>query len=171
MQCRAQQKLPSLITALSRSLISRDIFGTENLTSAFSPTTRSSMFSKAETSPPFQDEKDLLLPSPSDGQDPYSCALWVYSGLYHFQYFDVGLSVLHRYPNSIIRPGGRKTLWRISLFFCASCIFSPIHRDTITFMTRRLSAKPPHPSFFGIAKRRTSSRCQSTILWRFSSLF
>ena len=39
----------------------------------------------------------------------------------------------------------------------APCICSPIHRNTTTSMTRGPSAKPPHPSFFGIAKR-TSSR-------------
>ena len=43
----------------------------------------------------------------------------------------------------------------------APCICSPIHRDTTTSMTRGPSAKPPHPSFFGNAKRRTSSRSQS----------
>ena len=43
----------------------------------------------------------------------------------------------------------------------APCICSPIHRDTTTSMTRGLSAKPPHPSFFGTAQRRTSSRYQS----------
>ena len=40
----------------------------------------------------------------------------------------------------------------------APCICSPIHRDTTTSITRGPSAKPPHPSFFGIAKRRISSR-------------
>ena len=43
----------------------------------------------------------------------------------------------------------------------APCICSPIHRDTTTSITRGPSAKPPHPSFFGTAKRRTSSRYQS----------
>ena len=43
----------------------------------------------------------------------------------------------------------------------APCIYSPIHRDTTTSMARGPSAKPPHPSFFSIAKRRTSSRYQS----------
>ena len=43
----------------------------------------------------------------------------------------------------------------------APCICSPIHPDTTTPMTQGPSAKPPHPSFFGIAKRRTSSRYQS----------
>ena len=43
----------------------------------------------------------------------------------------------------------------------APCISSPIHRDTATSMTRGPSAKPPHPAFFGIAKRRTLSRYQS----------
>ena len=43
----------------------------------------------------------------------------------------------------------------------ASCIWSPVHRDTSTSMTRGLSAKPPHPSFFGVAKKRTSSGYQS----------
>ena len=43
----------------------------------------------------------------------------------------------------------------------APCICSPIHPDTTTSMTQGPSVKPPHPSFFGIAKRRTSSRYQS----------
>ena len=43
----------------------------------------------------------------------------------------------------------------------APCLWSPIHRDTTTSMTWGSSAKPPHPSFFCIAKRRTSSRSQS----------
>ena len=43
----------------------------------------------------------------------------------------------------------------------APCIRSPIHQGTTTSMTKGSSAKPPHPSFFGKAKRRTSSRCQS----------
>ena len=43
----------------------------------------------------------------------------------------------------------------------APCICSPIHPDTTTYMDRGPSAKPAHPSFFGIAKRRTSSRYQS----------
>ena len=42
----------------------------------------------------------------------------------------------------------------------APCIYSPIHRDTTTSMARGPSAKPPHPSFFGKAKRRTSSKSQ-----------
>ena len=44
----------------------------------------------------------------------------------------------------------------------APCICSLIRRDTTTsYMARRPSAKPPHLSFFGIAKRRTSSKYQS----------
>ena len=43
----------------------------------------------------------------------------------------------------------------------APCICSPIHQDTTTSMALGPSAKPPHPSFFGVAKRRTSSRYQS----------
>ena len=43
----------------------------------------------------------------------------------------------------------------------APCICLPIHRDTTTSMARGASAKPPYPSFFGIPKRRTSSRYQS----------
>ena len=42
--------------------------------------------------------------------------------------------------------------------FIESPAFSPIRRDSTSSMYRRPSAKPPHPSFFGIAKRRTSSR-------------
>ena len=38
----------------------------------------------------------------------------------------------------------------------APCICSPIHWDTTISMTRGPSAKPPHPSFFGNSKRRTS---------------
>ena len=41
------------------------------------------------------------------------------------------------------------------------CICSPIHPDNTTSMTLGPSAKPPQPSFFGIARRRTSSRYQS----------
>ena len=41
------------------------------------------------------------------------------------------------------------------------CICSPIHPGNTTSMARGPSAKPPHPSSFGIAKRRTSSRYQS----------
>ena len=43
-------------------------------------------------------------------------------------------------------------------FYRAPCICSPIHRDTTTSMAGGPSAKPPHPPFFGLAKRRTSSR-------------
>ena len=43
-------------------------------------------------------------------------------------------------------------------------ICSPIHRDATTSMARGPFSKPPYPSFFGIAKRRTSSRYQSK--WR-----
>ena len=43
----------SLVTVPSRSLTSRDLFETKDLTSAFSPTAWSSAFSKVETSPPF----------------------------------------------------------------------------------------------------------------------
>ena len=43
----------------------------------------------------------------------------------------------------------------------APCIYSPIHRDTKTSMARWPSAKPHYPSFFGIAKRKTSSRNKS----------
>ena len=43
----------------------------------------------------------------------------------------------------------------------APCICSPIHRDTTTSIARVPSAKPPQPSFFGRAKRRTSSRYQT----------
>ena len=45
----------------------------------------------------------------------------------------------------------------------APCIRSPIHQDTITSMARGPFAKPPYPSFFGIAKRRTSSKYQSKV--------
>ena len=50
----------------------------------------------------------------------------------------------------------------------APCIWSPIHRDTTTFMALAPSAKPPHPSFLGKAKRRTSSMLQSKgrHIWR-----
>ena len=48
----------------------------------------------------------------------------------------------------------------------APCICSPIYRDTTTSMTWEPSAKPPHPSLFGIAKRRTSSRYQSEGRWQ-----
>ena len=47
------------------------------------------------------------------------------------------------------------------LVYRAPCICSPIHRDTTTSMTRGLSVKPSHLSYFGIAKRRTSSSYQS----------
>ena len=40
-------------------------------------------------------------------------------------------------------------------------VFLPIHRDTATSVAQGPPAKPPQPSFFGIAKRRTSSRSQS----------
>ena len=44
--------------------------------------------------------------------------------------------------------------------FIEPSAFSPIRWDTTTSMAKRPSAKPPHPFFFGIAKSRTSSRCQ-----------
>ena len=43
----------------------------------------------------------------------------------------------------------------------APCICLPTHRETTTSMAQGSPAKPPHPSFFGRAKRRTSSRYKS----------
>ena len=49
----------SLVTVSSRSLTSRNLFETEDLTSALSPTAWSSAFSKVETSPPFMKTRTI----------------------------------------------------------------------------------------------------------------
>ena len=54
-----------------------------------------------------------------------------------------------------IKATGKMPVYR------APSIFLLIHRDTATFMAQGPPAKPPHPPFFGKAKRRTSSRSQS----------
>ena len=71
--------------------------------------------------------------------------------VYTFPHFQPGIGTFIRHPSRT----GKMTVYR------APCICTPIHRDTTTSMAREPSAKPPHPPFFGIAKRRTSSRCQS----------
>ena len=55
----------------------------------------------------------------------------------------------------------------------APFICSPIHRDTITSMAQGPSARPPHPSIFGMAKTRISSRYQSKgkYMTRFTTQF
>ena len=70
------------------------------------------------------------------------------------------------YSVPCFRPGIDPFIWHPSRtgkmpVYRAPCICSPILRDTTTSMAREPSAKPPHASFFGIAKRRTSSRYQS----------
>ena len=71
--------------------------------------------------------------------------------VYSVTRFQAGIDPFIGHPSRI----GKMTFYR------APCICKPIHRDTTTSMVRGPSAKPPHPSFFGKAKRRTSSRVQS----------
>ena len=62
------------------------------------------------------------------------------------------IHLVHLFLTGTHRCNGKMPVYR------APCISLPIHGDTSNSMTQRLSAKPPHPSFLGIAKRRTLSR-------------
>ena len=70
-------------------------------------------------------------------------------------------------PLPWLRPGidpfiGHPSRTRNMPVYRVPFIYTPIHRDTTTSMARGPSAKPPHPSSFSIAKRRTLSRYQFT---------
>ena len=86
------------------------------------------------------------------------------SCLGHTTFFMHGDGRVHSVPR--FQPGIDPLIGHLSRngkmpVYRAPCICSPIHPDTTTSMARGPSAKPPHPSFSGIPKRRTSSRYQS----------